>query len=131
MKKDIENRHDIIIIVNAFYKDIEDDVKIGHFFKEHITNKLDEHLTTIYDFWESVLFGKGSYKGNPMRTHISLNKKSPLLLEHFEYWIARWHQTVDTLHQGPIASKAKAQAINMKDLMIYKIDQSSNLGFIQ
>jgi hemoglobin len=28
----------------------------------------------MYDFWESILFGQMTYKGNPMRMHFPVNE---------------------------------------------------------
>jgi len=130
-KRDIENREDIITLVDIFYKDMINDATLGHFFKEHMSVELEKHLPIIYNFWESVLLGQSNYRGNLMLTHIALNKRSPLTTAHFEHWILLWESTIDNHFRGEISLMAKTKARTMKDLMLYKIDQSNNSNFIQ
>lgn len=51
MKKDIENRADISILVHCFYSKIRADDEIGFYFNEMITD-WDSHLEN------SLIFGK-------------------------------------------------------------------------
>ena len=130
-KRDIQSKQDIIELVDVFYKGMIEDAKIGHFFKDHMSVALEKHLPVIYNFWESILLGQSSYRGNLMLTHIALNKKSPLTSQHFEHWIFLWESTIDERFHGEVSLKAKSKARIMKDLMLYKIDQSNNSNFIQ
>ena len=57
-KKDIESREDIIAFVNRFYNKVEADPVIGYIFTDIAKVNWDHHLPRMYDFWESVLFGK-------------------------------------------------------------------------
>ena len=56
MKKTIENRDDLTLLVHSFYDKIRADKEIGFFFNETITD-WDEHLEKLTDFWEMNLFG--------------------------------------------------------------------------
>jgi len=85
----------------------------------------------MYDFWNSVLLSKGSYKGNPILTHVNLNKVKKLEKIHFERWLQLWNSTIDKLFAGQIAEQAKEKASLMKDLMLYKIQSSQSGNFIQ
>ena len=38
------------------------------------------------------------------------NAKHPLTAEHFDRWLRLWAQTVDRLHDGPVADAATMQA---------------------
>lgn len=78
MKKDVHNRADIIILVDAFYKNVTLNPQIGPIFTKVAQVDWAHHLPKMYDFWESILFGKAIYKGNPMLTHFALNKQTPL-----------------------------------------------------
>ena len=55
MRKQIENRDDITLLVATFYDKIRADKEIGFFFSETITN-WEEHLEKLTDFWETNLF---------------------------------------------------------------------------
>ena len=69
MKKDIESRGDIEMLLWDFYEKAFKDELIGHFFTEVVPLNLDKHVPVIADFWESVLLeGRGYRKkcyGNP------------------------------------------------------------------
>lgn len=128
---DIKGREDIIKLVDAFYQKVLKDDLIGSIFTDTIDFIWNEHIPIMYDFWESVLFHKAIYKGNPMLKHIELNKKVKLRERHFQRWLSVWKITVDELFKGEIADKAIEKSIMMKNLMQYKIEQSSNENFIQ
>lgn len=64
--RDIENREDIILLVNTFYDDVKADKTIGDIFNKVVAVNWDEHLPKMYDFWEGILLGGGAFKGNPM-----------------------------------------------------------------
>ncbi len=131
MKKDITTIEDIQLLVDTFYTKAKADETIGHFFNEVIELDLEEHLPKIYRFWESILFGKANYRGNPMLKHIDLHQKSAMTVEHFDKWITLWEATTDEYFEGTKATEAKTKAKTMKELMLYKIKQSENPNFIQ
>jgi hemoglobin len=55
MKKQIENRADIEVLVHAFYAKIRADKEIGFYFNNMIKD-WDIHLEKLTDFWETNLF---------------------------------------------------------------------------
>ncbi len=61
---DLKNREDVYMLVSSFYEKVRKNEEIGHFFEDTITN-WEEHLNKLTDFWESNLFFKAKYKGNP------------------------------------------------------------------
>ena len=130
MKKDISNRQDIQLLVDTFYIKVKADPIIGFFFTEVIQLNWDVHIPIMYDFWNSILFGKGGYKGNPVLKHVELHQKHPLENVHFDRWISLFSETVDELFEGNIATLAKSKANTMAQLMLYKIQQSGEKGFI-
>ena len=73
MNKDITTRADIEQLVAAFYVKMRTDAVLGPIFEAAITN-WEEHLPTMYDFWETLLFAKRNYKGNPLLKHAVLHK---------------------------------------------------------
>ncbi|OWK71165.1 sec-independent protein translocase TatC [Pedobacter sp. AJM] len=119
---DIENRTDIILLVDRFYNHVEENQEIGPIFTEIAQVNWVHHLPKMYDFWESILFGKAIYKGNPMLTHFSLNQKIPLQEAEFSIWKAIFIQTVDELFAGENAETIKQKAQSIADLMHFKIN---------
>ena len=79
MKKDIENRADIYLLVKHFYTKLMNDNLMRHFFLEFSKpDLLEEHLQTLVDFWDNVLFYSGGYRKNAMLPHLALNRKMPI-----------------------------------------------------
>ena len=107
MKKDIQTREDIELLLTRFYDVAIVDGEIGHHFVEL---DLVTHLPVIVDFWEKVLFGKNIYFGNPLFVHQKLHEKHPLELEHFQRWVAIFSATVNRHFAGEMAENAKMRA---------------------
>jgi hemoglobin len=131
MKNDIATREDIELLINTFYDDVKKDEKIGFIFNEIIGADWSHHLPIMYRFWESVLFSKPGYEGNPMKKHIDLDKKIPLDKSHFERWLELWTATVDNLFAGEIADLAKYRAGLMANLINIKVEMGRDSRFIQ
>lgn len=129
--KDIQNREDIHLAVHIFYKKLLDIPEMKIFFAEDMEMDLEAHLDIIVNFWNSALFGKGDYKGNVMHKHLELDKVRRLDVQHFDYWVNNWIETLDDNFSGSKTEEAKTKAINIKNLMIYKIEASRKPGFIQ
>ena len=121
MKRDIETREDLELLLGEFYKIAVADSEIGHHFAEL---DLAAHLPVIIDFWEKILFGKPVYFGNPLAVHQILHEKSPLKLEHFQRWFEIFSQTVDKLFAGETADDAKLRA----KMIAHSLNQ--NLNFV-
>ncbi|MDY0906713.1 group III truncated hemoglobin [Pedobacter sp. CFBP9032] len=129
--KDIETRADIILLVDHFYSKVQDNQTIGPIFTQVANVDWSHHLPKMYDFWESVLFGKAIYKGNPMLTHFALNEKAPLKTEEFNTWKTIFYEVVDELFAGENAETIKQKAQSIADLMHFKINSpKSKLNII-
>lgn len=115
MKQDLVNRKDIEKLVNTFYDKVKIDHKIGIFFSEVAQVNWEEHLPQMYDFWESILFSKNVFNGNPMRKHMELNAKQPLAIEHFDHWLQLFTSTTDEIFSGPNSEKIKQYAAIIKE----------------
>ena len=131
MKKDISNSEDISFLVHTFYDKVMQDDLIGPFFTKVANVNWDEHLPHMIQFWETVLLGKATFEGWPMRTHLLLNKKQPMKVEHFERWSEMWFSIIDENFEGEIATEAKNRARIMKDLILFKIEQQKTQNIIQ
>jgi len=121
MKKDIEDRNDIQLLVNSFYDKVKADPMIGFIFNDIVKVNWERHLPVMYDFWENTLFYTGGYIGNPMEMHRRLNQRIPLTAEHFKQWTHLFTSTVDELFAGEKAELAKQRAISISTIMQIKI----------
>ncbi|TAE35446.1 MAG: group III truncated hemoglobin [Sphingobacteriales bacterium] len=121
MKKDIENAHDIKILVDTFYQKAVKNNLLGPIFNDIAKVNWEHHLPVMYSFWSSVLLGTAGYVGNPMDAHFRLNQKITLTDTDFNTWKDLFVQTVADLFEGEIANEAKKKAISIADLMFYKI----------
>jgi len=118
MKPDIACREDIVLLVNRFYQRVKGDQEIGQFFS-HVN--WDKHLAVMYDFWENALFYTGGYLGNPLKTHQSFHRKSPLTTAHFQRWLQLFVETVDELFSGNNSEQIKQRALSISTVMQIKI----------
>ncbi|MAZ28082.1 group III truncated hemoglobin [Leeuwenhoekiella sp. A16] len=124
--EDIKDRTDIELLVNNFYDKVRADQTIGFIFTDVATVDWTTHLPKMYSFWETVLLGKMSFKGNPMDTHIKLSQKTEMSEKHFNQWLTLWNETVDELFIGKIATEAKQRGKNIAGLMVFKIGNYAN-----
>ncbi len=113
-KKEIKSREDVSLLVNTFYSKVQRDELLGPIFNKIITD-WKTHLELLTDFWETNLFFERKYFGNPLHTHIEVDKKTHGTINelHFGTWINLWIQTIDELFEGDAAQTAKNRARNM------------------
>ncbi|MHB2210790.1 group III truncated hemoglobin [Methylobacterium sp. CM6257] len=77
--------------LDAFYARVRRDALIGPVFAAAIPDPdWPRHMATIQDFWSSVLFKTGRYKGNPFGKHLALGRLEP---EHFARWLGLFEET--------------------------------------
>lgn len=121
MKKDIETRDDVRLMVDTFYQKVKQSPVIGYIFDDVAKIDWDKHLPIMYSFWSSILLNEHSYGGGTMIKHINLSRKTELNREHFSEWILLFNQTLDELFDGPKSHEAKQRAEMIAGLMISKI----------
>lgn len=121
MKPDIQNRADITLLIDSFYEKVRVHPDLGYIFSEIAQVNWEVHLPIMYNFWASLLLDEQSYQGNPMTKHIALSKRAPMTNKEFSAWLTLFHETIDTLFEGEIASEAKSRATQIAGLMEYKI----------
>lgn len=127
MKK-LEDRADIEKLVDTFYLKIQKDEVIGFFFNDVAKVDWSIHLPKMYSFWETLLFGRVSYKGNPMAAHFPINEIEAMEKHHFEHWLKLWTETVGELFEGETAELAIYKANNISQLMAYKMEMARRLN---
>jgi len=131
IKKDIQNRSDVVQLVDRFYSKVLADELLKPIFNKIVGQKINDHMPIMYNFWCSILLREQTYTGNVMLKHISIHKQIVLKTEHFDQWIRLWENTINELFLGLNAEEAKKRARLMKELMLFKIGKSMNDGFIQ
>lgn len=108
-RADVAGRADLDTLLRRFYTAAFKDPLIGPYFTEVAGTDLEIHLPRITDFWERALFRTADYRRNAMVPHVDLHHRRPMTAEHFGRWVQLWRATVDGLHAGPNAERAKAQ----------------------
>lgn len=106
---DLQDRADVAVLVDAFYRRVFEDPVIGPIFTDVARMDLDHHLPIITDFWDTVLFNTHRYRRDLLQLHLALNRRFPLEARHFERWLALWSRTVDEHYSGLKAELAKTQ----------------------
>lgn len=117
-KKNIESREDVSLLVNTFYDKVRNDALLGPIFNGIITD-WEAHLELLTDFWETNLFFERKYFGNPLHTHVEVDKKcgNTITELHFGTWINLWFETVNELFEGQTAEIAINRARKMGTFM--------------
>lgn len=123
----LETRDDIELLVNRFYDKVGRDETIGFFFNDIAKVNWNEHLPKMYKFWETLLFGQASYKGNPMAVHFPINEIQAIEKHHFEHWLKLWTETVEENFTGETAEMAIYKANNISKLMAHKMEIARRL----
>ena len=74
MKRELNQREDIQILIHTFYGRVREDEMLGPIFNG-IVEDWPAHLDRLTDFWETSLLLSGSYKGNPTKAHQQVDRK--------------------------------------------------------
>lgn len=102
-QKEIENREDLVLLIDEFYSKLLKDNSISHFF---VKLNLVEHLPKVVDFWAFVLLDENGYHVNVTEKHAHMKLKP----EDFDKWVELFQATVDELFIGEKAKIAKERA---------------------
>jgi len=116
-RDDIRGRADIIRLVDRFYGAVRADDLLGPIFDDIAQTDWAVHLPKMYDFWDTVLFGRSAFRGNPLAVHRDLATRAPLTEREFGRWLTLFHQQVDRLFSGPVADEAKLRARRIAAVM--------------
>ncbi len=121
--KDIENQHDLFLLVDEFYKRLLNDDGINYIFTDVVKIKIEEHLPILVTFWSQAILGTGGYTNNLTQLHLDVNRKVYLSPELFKIWLKHFDNTVDDLFVGSNAEKIKTNALNIATVLQIKIAQ--------
>ncbi len=82
----------------------------------------DKHLLRFYGFRETVLFGGGSFRWNPLGIHFKLVAMTSMDWPKFQRWLALFDETVDELFAGDRAAHIKRVADGMAHVVHSRIN---------
>ncbi len=121
-KNDIKSRADIFLLVSSFYDKVRRDPVLGTFFND-VIDDWDEHLQRLTSFWESSLFLRTKYLGNPLEAHVKVDQDNnqSITEQHFGLWLNLWFETVNEHFEGDYAENAKRRARKMSTFLYLKI----------
>ncbi|HMC00618.1 MAG TPA: group III truncated hemoglobin [Flavobacteriaceae bacterium] len=121
-RKDIKTRDDVYLLVTSFYEKVRNNELLGSFFNDKIKD-WDEHLNRLTNFWESSLFLKTRYYGNPLEAHVKVDKENNNSITelHFGVWLNLWYETIEEHFEGEYAENAKRRARKMGTFLYLKI----------
>lgn len=118
---DIQDRSHIIRLVDRFYDAVRADDVLGPIFDDIARTDWAVHLPKMYDFWDTVLFGRSGFRGNPLAIHLDLATRVPLTDREFGRWLMLFHEQVDALFEGPVADEAKLRARRIAAVMHHHV----------
>lgn len=107
--KDLESPEDVRLLVDTFYASVRNDELLNPIFTDVAQVDWEQHLPKLYAFWNALLLGIPGYQGSPFLPH----QKLPVALDHFQRWVALFHEAVDRHFAGPRARKARDTASSM------------------
>lgn len=116
-KPDISTEADIEQMVNSFYQSVQEDELLDYVFNDFAQVDWDAHLPIMYRFWNSIILGKATYRGNPFAKHIPL----PIHAAHFERWVDLFVQNIDSQFQGDNAELSKHRAKSIAHIFQSKL----------
>ena len=118
---DIISGAEIKIVIDTFYEKVRADASIGFIFNDIAKVDWEHHMPIMYNFWESTVFGTGTYTRNAMTPHFVLQDKVKFTAAHFERWVFLFVTTVDELYAGENAEIMKMRATSIAGLMQNKL----------
>ena len=113
-KTDITSKADVELLINKFYEKVRADDQLKTHFADIDWN---HHTPVIVDFWNMILLGDQTYKGNPFAKHLRLT----LTPTDFQQWLKHFAATVDELFYGEKAEEAKMRAISIAGIFQHKM----------
>jgi hemoglobin len=119
---DIEGRAEIERLVDRFYEKVRADDLIGPIFNDIAKVDWSTHLPKLYAFWQTVLFGEGGFKGNPLGVHLKLLSETPMDWPRFQRWLDLFRSTVDEMFSGDRAAHIKNAADDMAHVIYSRIN---------
>lgn len=121
-KHDIKTEEDIELMVDTFYDKVNDDELLSYIFNDFSKVDWDTHLPIMYRFWNTIILGKQTYKGNPFAKHLKL----PVDKTHFDRWVQLFEQNIDEHFLGEVAEHTKLRAKSIAYVFQSKLEFINN-----
>ena len=118
---DLATRADVEALLRRFYGQVLVDDVLARPFTEIRVRGLESHLPVMCDFWETVLFRAGLYRGRAVVAHQPVHDRHAFTAGHFLRWLALWNSTIDQMYRGPVAEHAKTQAARIARAMHHRL----------
>ena len=106
--------------MTAFYAKATKDDVIGSKF-DHID--MEEHIPRIAEFWSTIIFYKGDYKGSPFDKHVPLHLKK----QDFDRWLLLFEETISEMFEGKMADEILQRAKSIGRIFLFKIESLEKL----
>jgi hemoglobin len=119
---DLQGRSEIGQFVNAFHQRVQQDDLLGFIFEEVAKTNRETHLPRLVAFWETVIFRRGGFVGNPLAAHAKLVALTEMGRPQFDRWLLLFRQTVDVLFAGEHAGHLKSAAAEMVNVIYSRIN---------
>ena len=94
---------------------------LGLVFDEVAKVHWESHLPKLYDFWDTVLFRAGTFRGNPIAAHAKLIPLTGMGWPMFERWLEIFRSTVNALFAGERAGHIIRCAEDMANVIYSRI----------
>ncbi len=117
-KHDIQTEKDIELMVDSFYAKVNQDELLSYVFNDFSKVDWDTHLPKMYRFWNTLIFGKQSYKGNPFAAHLPL----PIDKKHFQQWLKLFEENMNELFTGEVAEHTILRAKSIAHIFQSKLE---------
>ena len=121
-RPDLRDRADIVRLVDRFYERIREDETLGPIFDRVAQVDWATHLPKMYDFWDTVLFRAGTFRGDPLGAHAKLVPVADMGWPTFERWLTLFKATVAELFEGENAGIIVRSAEDMANVIYSKIN---------
>jgi hemoglobin len=99
-------------LVDEFYVKVRADTELAPIFNRAIPGDWGPHLSTMYDFWSSVMLTSGRYKGQPVPKHLRLEGIKP---ELFDRWLELFGATCSELFEENLADAFRTKAVRIAE----------------
>jgi hemoglobin len=126
---DITGRADLVVLTDAFYQKVQADAALGEVFDGVAKVNWASHLPKIYDFWDTVLFRAGTFRGNPIAAHAKLVPLTDMGWPLFARWLELFRETVAEHFAGERADHIVRCAEDMAQVIHSKIHAIPDVRF--
>ncbi len=103
---DIRTEGDIKLLVDCFCQKANQDALLAPFFGAMAAVHWPNHLTSLYDYWSSTLFGRTARTGQPIPQQLAMPARGP----YQRQWIGLFNKAVEENFAGAKAEEAKVKA---------------------